>query len=505
MRKGELQANMSELTQNIENVENKLNIQLPSSYTNYLKNSNNELVFGLPILGVQDTYLLDSVLGATAALRLNRPDLSQYAVIRVLDDRALCLDINNGNSADAPLVEVNLNDTSMVPERVHASFKSYIDDHDRTTRRVQGAIRRIKSHMKRGAWERYEHSGTARLGSKPRHWRVLRSCVHDQVVGLTAIRHNENFNGLEVDVFICTDHPDYEPGHGVKALMMLLFSDGYRNGGTMAIRFTRDDHQTKSRVPDKIPVEISNLCNQLGIKIEKPLEGIITHEVSLILFASIVGLTREAIKKINHYYQLGRDITLQGVCYLVASRLWTAEEATWLLSNCHRPEAVLFGSDMPEEWFNYQEAISYGRAVIASTKLYKKLSLLHGENDGSCAINVDGEFWQLTPSQDVVLDWLPNGNSVHIKAKSTITILPRPRHPLINEKDKIVEEANHLAKKPGSKYLLYANDMLKLGYLEKLQTILNKHDMGILLLPYSCRELDDALEQKMSRARVLRK
>jgi hypothetical protein len=496
---------MNEFTKNIENIQNKLNIQLPRSFKDYLKSDNASLVFGLPILGVQDNYHVDSMLGATMALRLNRPNLSQYAVIRLLDDRALCLDIGNGSEFDSPLVEVNLNNSNIPPKQVHSSFESYINDHERTARRVNGALKRIKGHMDRGHSSRYEHSGFNKPGSKPRYWRVMRSCVHDQVVGLTAIRHNENFNGLEVDVFICTDHPDYEPGHGVKALMMLLFSDAYRNGGTMEIRFTRYDHKSQTRVSDKIPIELSRLYSQLTLKIEKAYEGIIAHDEALSLFASIVGINSEAMTKIDHYYQLGRDITLQGVCYLLASRLWTAEEATWILINCHRPEAVLFGSDMPEKWFNYQEALSYGRTAVAGTKLYEKLSLFHNGSDGACSVKIDNKFWQFTPSQDVTLDWLPNGDSVHIKANSSITIFPRPRHPLINEKDKLVEDAKCLVEQPGRKFLLYSTDMSKLNYLEKLQVALNKHDMGILLLPFSCRELDDILEQKMSRARVLRK
>lgn len=495
---------MSELTKKKEVIENKLNIRLPTSFTNFLK-SNNSLVFGLPILGIQDDYSLDSVLGATTALRLSRPDMSQYAVIRLLDNRALCLDIEKGNDDDSPLAEIHLYDSNIPPKQVHSSFKSYIDDHTKTTRRVNGALRRIKVHLKRGSSSRYEHSGSSRPGSKPRHWRVLRSCVHDQVVGLTAIKHNEVFNGLEVDVFICTDHPDYEPYHGVKALMMLLFSDGYRNGGTMAIHFTRYDHKTKKRVSDRIPIELSNIYKQFGIKINKTSEGVISHDDALRLFSSIVGISPKAQEKINHYNQSGRDITLQGVSYLVASRLWTAEEVVWLLNNCHRPESVLFGSDMPEEWFNYQEALSYGRAAIASTKLLEKLSLTNDGNDGSCSVDVVNEFWQLTPSQDVILDWLPNGDSVHIKAGHSITVLPRPRYQLINEKDNIVNEAKLLASKPGKKFLLYASNMSKIKHLEERHTLLDKHDIGILLLPFSCRELDDALEQKMSRARMLRK
>lgn len=78
-----------------------------------------------------------------------------------------------------------------------------------------------------------------------------------------------NLTDWKLMSFIATDHPDYEPGHGIKALTLLLLSDAYKNGASMEFRFTRYDHNSQTRVKDRIPHQLVNLFNENGVTLSK--------------------------------------------------------------------------------------------------------------------------------------------------------------------------------------------------------------------------------------------
>jgi hypothetical protein len=335
----------------------------------------------------------------------------------------------------------------------------------------------------------------------------MRSSVHDQIVGLTAFRHNEGFNGLEVDVFISTDHPDYEPGHGVRALMILLLSDAYKNGATMEIRFTRDDSKTEERVPDRIPNQLMTLFKENKIDLSKHEEGIITHNESVNLYASILGITNELKERIKKY-EAEERLSLQGVCYIISSRLWTIEEATWILFNCPRPEGVLFGRDVPEDRMKYLESLSYGRAALAVTKFRNKLENNISENEGDSLLEVDGPLWKIVPKQPSEIDWSISSETVGIIPEEKITVLSRSSRVMPNENQLITEDVNTLisnTKDDSRKFLLYSSDFSKVSNFKEIANrIKYRADIEILLLPFNSKELDEKVNEKMSKARVLR-
>ena len=454
---------------------------------------------------------MDSAWGATEFLRSTRPDLPpQYLAIRFMDSRALCLDLRGGIKEDAPLVEIDLKGNKP-PRTVHNSFHRYLNEGQRSERHINGALKKIKRHLQETANKdkKYEHDFT---GSKPsfkmRDWRVMRSCIHDQVVGLTAIRYNEEFNGLEVDVFICTDHPNYQPIHGVRSLTILILSDAYRNGGTMEIRFTRyKDARSKQRVPDRIPLNLYSLAHKLGITFNNVEKGIIYHNEAVDLYAKIIGLSKEVLGVINEYQSAGR-LTTQGLCYLLSTRIWTIEEASWILLNYPRPEGVLFGADLPEDRFNYMESVSYGRSALLATKLYNRLKIDTQGNDGECFVRLNDLTWLYKTIEDAMLDWGALGRSLCFTPKDVIEVLPRPRVVLPKEISRITDDVKSFlkhSKQKTRKFILYSSDFCNLKNLNKnAKQVEEKTGIGILIAPFKCRELDNEVDQRMSQSRVLR-
>lgn len=493
----------------IELLEFLLGTDLPESYKQFLIESGSGRIYGLPILGLPLMPELDSVWGATEYLRSARPDLAPaFLTIRFMDSRALCLDLRDGIKDDVPLVEVDL-EGSEPPRTVHNSFRRYLEEGERNERRAMGALRRIKDHLGTASKnKRYEHNF---VGTKPpykiRDWRVIRSCVHDQVVGLTAIRYNEEFNGLEVDVFICTDHPNYQPGHGVRALTLLLLSDAYRNGGSMEIRFTRHDSKTGRRVPDKVPPELLTLASEFGIAFCQGKEGIIANDEAVKLYSFIVGLSSEVRKAIDRYQTEDR-LTLQGLCYLLGTRIWTIEEASWILLNFPRPEGVLFGADLPENRLNYLESVSYGRSALLATKLYNRLKTDTQGDEGESFVLLNNFTWLFETTGNVTLDWEASGRSLSFTPGEIIEVLSMPRVVLPEEVSYIINDVKMFlshSKQKTRKFLLYSFDFRALkGVNEIAKQVEEKTEIGILISPFTCRELDYEVDWRMSRGRILR-
>lgn len=503
---------MNEIHKEITDIGNHLGVTFPKSYRKFLEEEGSGLIYGLPIYGLPTSQDINSVWGATESLRLARPKLSpNYIVIRFMDSRALCIDLSNNDKDEDPLVEINLIGNEQ-PKKVHDSFALYLEEGKRSKEEINRALRRIENLFKYENIKEYEHKSDLKSKSKQlpfraKDWHEMRSSVHDQIVGLTAFKHNEKFNGLEVDVFISTDHPDYEPGCGTRALMILLLSDAYRNGATMEIRFTRFDRKTKKRVPDRIPEELMTLLRENKIRLSRYKQGIITYNEAVNLYASILGLTNELKEKIKGYETEGR-LSLQGVCYIISSRLWTIEEASWILFNCPIPEGVLFGKDVPEDRMKYLESLGYGRAALAVTKLRSKLENNISENEGDSFVEIDGPLWKIVPKQSSEIDWSISSETIRIMPEEKITVLSRPRRFMLNEEQLIKEDVNTLisnTKDDSRKFLLYSSNFSEVSNFKRIaDRIKSEKGIEIFLLPFNSKELDEEVNERMSKARVVR-
>jgi hypothetical protein len=498
---------MSQTNEEVALLEAVLSLTLPKSYRDFLISDEEGAIYGLPVLGLPATPDLESAWGATEFLRTQRPDLDPaFLVIRIMDTRALCLDLRGTNLQDAPLVEIAL-DRRSVPRPLNVSFQRYLVQGQRDERQINGGLRRIEWHLKNGR-KSYDH---AEKGTPPpfraHDWRVIRSCVHDQVVGLTALKHNEEFNGQEIDVFLSADHPDYESGHGVRALVMLILSDAYRNGASLELRFTRHDGRQNRRVPDRIPSALLSLGAELGVSFKQGESGLVSHEEAVSLFAAIVGLTNRVRLRVEELQDSAR-LSTQGLCYLLSTRLWTLEEASWIFLNFPRAEALVFGLDLPEDRLNYLESQSYGRAAIAGTLLCQKLQLTRDGFEGDSLVEVDGLIWRVEISEPTLLDWVAGGPPETVNRGERLSILPRPRPIFPGERERILSDAEQLCSASGDsakKFLLYSFELGDLGDLNNLANeLMRTRGVSILTLPMKTRELNLEVDRRIARARGFR-
>jgi hypothetical protein len=153
-------------------------------------------------------------------------------------------------------------------------------------------------------------------------------------------------------------------------------------------------------------------------------------------------------------------------------------------------------------------AVAYGRASLAATRLRQKLEANEQETEGDCVVHVDGPLWRMRPIRSSILDWESRGEKLSISPGDGLAVLSRPRVVLPGEEQRIVDDCNTLTSlglNDNGKFLLYSADLMAFGRLNDIASRLwDSSKTRILILPWKCRELDEEVERRMSKARILR-
>lgn len=461
-----------------------------------------DIAFGFPILGLPSTYDISTSLGATSLLRMARPEFIKFLAIRIFNDRLLCLDLEDGSKDDAPLVEINIS-TSEQPITVHKSFKQYINESDKSKTAIKEGLSRVKQLFdKDKKLKNYSHDDEARkIPFKARDWKIVRQCVHDFITGLIAFRHNERINGIEVEVFLTSDHIDYEQGHGLKAALVLLFSEAHKSGSSLCLKFLNNS----------IPHSILMLCEKTSITLTQINTGTVTHEESISIFSYLMGVDSNLISELKKI-STDESFSLQGICYLVACNIWDVEQIKWVLFNSPKPLDTLFGKIQPEDFYQFDIAISYARALISIDFLSRKLQNFQLK-EGETKIEAHQSLFKITPYQFSILDWGTQSKNFEINSGETIYILPRPRYFVPNLIEILKNDLEALVgSSPVSsrRFILYPVELSKFPNFDLLLNRLIKSlningEIGILFYPYSMNELDELVFSKFKKVKSVRK
>ena len=483
-------------------IETELNVQIPNSYKKFLLSKGSDVAFGLPILGLPATYDYSSTLGVTSILRTVRPDCNKYLALRTIGERLLCLDLENGSKEDAPLVEINMSESEQ-PIEVHKSFKQYIEESEKSKTAIKEGLSRVKQLFdKNKKLKNYSHDDEAkRIPFKARDWKIVRQCVHDFITGLLAFRHNERINGIEVEVFLTSDHLDYEQGHGLKAALVLLFSEAHKNGSSLCLKFLNNS----------IPHSILRFCEKASVSLTQKNTGIVTHEESISIFSYLMGVDSNLISELKRI-STDESFSLQGICYLVACKIWDVEQIKWVLFNSPKPLDTLFGKIQPEDFYQFDISISYARALISVDFLSRKLQNYQSK-EGETKIESHKSLLKITPYQFSILDWGMQSQNFEINAGEPIYVLPRPRYfiPNLIELLKVdLETLIENAPVNSRRFILYPMELSKFPMFDLLLTRLLKSlniigEIGILFLPYSMNELDELVFSKFKKVKSIRK
>ena len=473
---------------------NLMNLQIPDYYQDYLSKRSNQLINGFPLYGYDespDGYNLET---ANMMFNLMQPNIAkEYLVIRFFD--ALALLIHKASGKD-DLFQINIEEANDTIKKLNISFSQYMEQSIKWLENRKKYLERIEGFINKSHDRKSKKINTS---LKARDWKVIRSAVHDFIVALVAFRYNEQFNAMDVAAFLVTDLPNYEPGHGIKAGLNMLFSAAYKSGSSFEIRFVSDAQGNKK---ENIPEPIIEFTNSIGVTLDKN-ESIITHEKGLKIYSHVSGVNAN-IEDIYNQIKGKNNISLQGLCFLSNLRIWENHEIKFVLTNSRNPEGLLFGKDLPENWNSYEIAIQLGRNIVAVTKFRNSIETLLEDVNGKSMIDSVEDHFILSLSEPVLIDITLKEDIIKIDSSQEYIVFPRVRRFYL-EKD-VQDDLQYLqqvAKKSDKKVILIYSSEIK-QKKELTKRIEKQSDLITIVLPVIVNELDEEIIKSMKRAKSLR-
>jgi len=402
---------------------------------------------------------------------------------------------------------------------------------------------------------KFTHRGgkkVRRIHLRPQDWhtRILR--VRDYATGLAAFRFNQRLDYLEIDAFWSGDLPGYVKGQALRNLTTAILSEAYYLTGSLNIAFTKDVREgeasgrfqmkdwreaisdlpddvrkeaerSKGRISRPIPQELANLVSHYNVILSQTEQGKIHHQEGLQLFWAMLEWPQHLQDKVNELEEK-KYLTKDALAKVIYSGIWSKEEVIWLFENAPRPEAVVLGSDLPEDRLFYTESMYYGRAAFLASLLKTKISvdLARGQSveereNEDCILESRGRFWTLKAKKDFQLPWTIKGSEpVTVKSNESMLLISVPCQTTKFDEDKEFIRKN-------IEYLKNANSESKIRCLlvsfefsdfkhgmkvsEEIKEISKElADDGIYLLfsSYKLDVLSGEVETKMDRIRKRR-
>ncbi len=384
---------------------------------------------------------------------------------------------------------------------------------------------------------------------KPHYWhsRIYRAV--DYVVGLTAFRYNYQLGCLEVDAFWSGDLAGYVKGQAIRNLAIAVLSEANSLTGSLALTFTRDLRENsrtgklavrnwrrrtekltdiQKREADKnngricrpVPRQLVRFAKKCSVELSQAEQGVISHQDGLNIFWAALGWPAHLEVKVGELEKKGY-LTRQALAGVIYSGIWSLEEAIWIFENAPRPEAILLGSDLPEDRLYYTDSLAWARSAYTASLLKTKVSSdlagglsVEEREESDCELEPYGGFWLLKSAKDFILPWVAKGSDlVPIKAGEPVLILSVPCQTtqeandlaLIKEGFKALKQTESPAK---IRCLIVSFEFSDLKYGMKVAEFMKNNsklmaEKGVYLLfsPYRLDLLNDEVESRMFNAR----
>ena len=523
------------MTQNEDDIgllEELLNVKLPQSYRDFSGVEEGGTTIYPPLLGFPISLDLNSAWGATEFLRAARADMEpSFIVIRIMDSKAICMDLKRGDNNDAPIVEIDLENQSP-PVEISDSLSLYLaelrsnalkasstriknlskeDDHW-----FNQGIERLDYHMSKLSYG-YDHKDGGQL-PRSNAWRPYRFCVQDVILGITVIRHDRKYNRLEVDVFLTAKIPEYEANSGCRALTLMLLSDAYKSGGSMEIKFT--EHVEGG----KMPHELCELASKLGVNLSHIKKGGITPKESKELYLALSGFRDDVSKQIMELEGKGK-LRAASVCYAMHHGVWTAPEIETILFSSRFPDTILTGSFPAEAWHLFHHDLFHGRNALMGGYLDRKLmgrehnvqesgdAVVEMEDDERAVeISFDPEYcsksYRIGENEEgIYIPWLYNDiNKTLIAPGESLNVVLRARDEqdlkLLFDND--LQKAIELKSVNGDMVcIMVSGDFKRLEMVEICRKASDKN-IGIIICPEFLNQLNQEVTRRFEAVKVMR-
>ncbi|MEK6750654.1 MAG: SMI1/KNR4 family protein [Chloroflexota bacterium] len=516
----------------IQTFEEMFDVHLPKDYREFLSSygavaGNQFSIFGL---GNNQTGIQLSDLLLLLRLQYLTFPLNLVPVEDLGNGEMACLDCSSGGSSSSLVLRISLaNEKSLADVPILAtSFEVYLynrlSDFKQGINQFKEGLTVLEQRVKE--FQRttdYDHAAGGKL---PRNhiWRPYRFCVQDVLLGATVVQHVRGDNYLNVDVFLTEEVPPYEPGSGVRGLLLFLLCEAYKCGGTMEIRFTTNVEG------GKVPKKIQDLALRLSVSIpeENLSSGVLTPRDSRSLFLALTPLSSQSLTRIA-----GLKLSIERCCYVVQKGIWSISEAELILMCATNPDRLFMGGAAAEQRLLYAQDVYFGRLALLGGNLDRALARPKWEpsesnlevEDDERQIEIEWDTsmiakqYRCSPSpsevaKNLVIPWITKDSSVssEIPFEQSFAVLVRARD--FSEMRLFLNQDIQLAQDYGKQlnipvFILLPYDFYDLDFLteqEQLEVCLlaSQSNVGLLICPETTLSMDTQVQQRLSSSRIIR-
>lgn len=329
--------------------------------------------------------------------------------------------------------------------------------------------------------------------------RPIRLAVQNVIVGLAAVRHDSNFDGLAVDAWQACEVPHVNAHEGARGLLAMTLTEAFRAGGTMEIRF--DQHPEGG-----IPAVLRQFARVNNIELRDS-KAISPAESRELLHA--VAQMPEELRRLVDGAAADGVLTPERACFLLLSKVWRPIELEFILSVSSRAGFILSGGTDPLNRGAAQAEYDVCRSALMVGMLTERLASPEGHAQSTTvledsriqvrwAVHPESGLVTLEPGSETPIPWIaraldPDEHPMLLSPGRRLIVIARPRF------DK--------APLPTASDLPSRNSAQVVAYLTPRDVVVpnDQSDVVFLACPDSVRDLDVAIETRLRSARVGRK
>ena len=333
--------------------ERRFGVELPSDYRSFLERDG-ALVGRVHLLGLlradeQPATIYEATTAVRqAGLRAGLIPIEDFGAARYA-----CLDCDASSQTAGRVVLIDLD--RLGNETVAAeSFADY----ERTARNDAFAIAQVERRARR--------SNPTKL-PRSHHWRALRLCTQNVVVGLLELRHNRDEGLLEIGAFASDDRPEFRPLESTRALTLMLLSEAFKCGGSMALRFLYG-----GREPSRLlPPSLQRLLRAHGFDV--PTVGALSPDEAVALYLALTDFSDGVRAELTELLDVA-PLEVARACYVVNAGIWSSAEFDVILAAAPDADRLLGGAALTAPFAVLEQDVRVARRALLAGRLDRSLA-----------------------------------------------------------------------------------------------------------------------------------
>jgi len=266
-------------------------------------------------------------------------------------------------------------------------------------------------------------------------WRPYRFCTQDVLIGAVVVKISQEDNSLDVDVCLSSELAEFEPYSSIKMVLIFLFSEAYKCGGTMQIRFTPNVER------GFVPKAICDYARALNITLGHVSEGIITSEEAREFYITLTDFPLKVQTRIKELILLGQLVP-ERLCFMIHHNIWSYNEVEMILFGTDHPDSIFRGETTPNDQLLFLCDLFPSRNACLGSILDRKLLYPNQQDaDGATVVleddgrDIEVDFNKdylakvyYSSSEDIVVPWLIDDRQLVIPTGQRFWVLVRARN-----------------------------------------------------------------------------